>query len=137
MSGVPTDFVYNPARQLFATGGIDWATAHISALLVSALYVPTLVDQFVSDIPSAAILARAVCTNVAVTNGIATSLIPQFSSLSSDYICTAVVLFVDTGVDGTSQLVYYSSTGNGFPFALQGFNYYVGPDASAGGWFQV
>lgn len=137
MSGVPTDFVYNNARQLLATAQLDWATANISAMLVSALYVPTLADKFVSVIPSAAILARAVCTNVSVTNGIATALIPQFNSLLSDYICTAVILFVNTGVDSTSSLVYYSSTGNGFPFAPLGFNYYVAPDASAGGWFQV
>jgi hypothetical protein len=137
VSGAPTDFVYPKARQALGTAGIDWATASISAVLLSDLYTPSLVDQFVSAIPPAAILARAVCTNIAITNGICTCLIPQFNSLLSDYICVAVALFIDTGDDTTSQLVYYSSTGNGFPFALQGFNYYVGPDASSGGWFQA
>jgi hypothetical protein len=122
---------------MFSTGEIDWTTASVSAVLLSDLYTPTLADQFLSTVPPAAILARAVCTNIAVTNGVCTCLIPQFNSLISGYVCAAVALFIDTGDDTTSTLVYYSSTGNGFPFTLQGFNYYVGPDAASGGWFQV
>lgn len=134
----PTDFVYNNARQLLATAGLNWPASAINAMLVSAQYIPSLTDRYVSDIPSAAILSRdAVCTNITAVNGICSCLIPQFSSLLSPYIAVAVVLYVKTGSDSTSALVYYSSTGNGFPFALQGFNYYVGPDASNGGWFQV
>jgi hypothetical protein len=135
----PTDFVYNSARHGFATAALNWPTLAINAMLVSAQYVPSLSDQFVSAIPSFAILARdAVCTNIAVNaEGICSCLIPEFQSLLSPYIAAAVVLYVQSGLDSTSQLVYYSSTGNGFPFALQGFNYYVGFDSSSGGWFQV
>lgn len=136
--GAPTDFVYNNARQLFGTAQLNWLTSNIQAMLLGPDYVPSLNDKYVSDIPTAAILQRdAVCTNITMVNGIANCLIPEYQSITSDYPVQGVLLYVHTGDDTTSTLIYYSATGPGFPFALQGFNYYVGPDASSGGWFQV
>jgi len=139
MSQVPTDFLYNNARYLFATAGLDWATADVNAMLVSLLYNPLLTDQHVSDIPSGAVIVRDVAlTSLAVSaNGICSGLIPEFDSLDSTYAVKALVLYKKTGSDSTSPLIYYTSTGVGFPFAAQGFNYYVAFDSTNIGWFQV
>lgn len=138
-------FLYGNASQKFGTGAFDWPSLRVGALLVSALYVPFAnQDTYVSDIPSAAILARSDqnhgggdLTNMAMTNGIAQGLIPPFLALLTTIPIVAVVLFVDTGTDSTSQLIYYSSNGAGFPFTPEGFNYAVVAAGLLGGWFQV
>lgn len=135
----PTDdFLYDHARQLFATAQINWPTAHVNAMIVSELYVPALSDVNVADVLSGAIIVRdLVCTGMAAPKGVCSCQIPQMNSLLSAYIATAVILYIKGSDDAHSPLVYYSSTGPGFPFALQGFDYSVGFDQLNGGFFQV
>lgn len=139
MSGSPTDFVYGPARYLIGTAQLDLLTAPINAMLVNALYIPTTGDQYVSDIPPGAVVVRDVAlTGLALNaNGVFSGNIPQFSSLVSPYLVVAVVLYSLEMTDDASPLIYYSSTGPGFPFTPNGFTYFVGYDASNGGWFQA
>lgn len=137
---VAADFVYNHARVSFASGAIDWPTANVKAMLVGALYTPSpAVDQYVSDIPSGAIITRDLaCSNIGVNSfGIAYCTIAQVQSVTSVVQVAAVVLYISTGDDTTSKLIYYSSSGIGFPFYLQGFNYFIGYDQTAGGWFTI
>jgi hypothetical protein len=123
---------------LFAAGAFDWATAPIQAMLVNYLYAPSLADQHVSDIPADAVIVRDVpLTGVGQSNGVCYGNIPQFNALLSAFPVAALVLYASTGVDTTSLLVYYTSSGPGFPFAAQGLNYFVGFDSAQGGWFQV
>lgn len=137
MSG-PTDFLYNNARHLFATGQLNWPAAAVNAMLVSSGYAPSTGDQYVSAIPPSAIIVRDVAlTSLSESNGICAGSIPMFNSLISVYPVAAIVLYVKGVSDSVSPLIYYSSTGPGFPFAVTGFNYFVGFDLSAGGWFQV
>ena len=137
MSG-PTDFLYNNVRHLFATGALNWPSAAINAMLVSSAYAPALTDVNVSDIPSAAIITRdQALTGLSEHNGICAGTVPQWASLISPYVAVAIILYVKGANDSVSPLIYYSSTGPGFPFAVTGFNYNVGFDQSAGGWFQI
>lgn len=138
MSGAPTDFLYNNARHLFATAGLNWPAAAVNAMLVSSLYAPLLSDKNVSDINPGAIIVRdLVCTNVGEKNGVCFCTVPQIQSITSVYSAVAVVLYVKGADDAHSPLVYYSSSGPGFPFAIQGFSYFVGYDQANGGFFQV
>ncbi len=133
-----TDFVYNKGRVALNSGAINLATATIGAALVSAQYSPNPAsDQFLSVIPSVAIIAQVDLTGTSVgPNGAFKGSIPQFSALLSGSIVVAVVLYVDTGNPVTSRLLYYSSSGPGFPFSPQGFNYIVAYDQNNGGFFQ-
>lgn len=137
MSG--TSFVYNPTRVSFATAQLNWSTAAVNAMLVSTNYSPNPNHLHVSDIPSQAILTRdRALTNKGVTAGGAVyGSIPLMSALANSQPAAAVILYVLGADDAHSQLLYYSSDGPGFPFPLQGFDYFVGFDLSAGGWFQV
>lgn len=132
-------FKYDTAAVAFGTGQINWLTNNIGALLLAANYVPSkALDQFVSQIPPSAIIARsAQMTSPAIVGGVCRGLIPQFSSLLSTTPVTAFALYQNSGADNTSQLIYYSDQGFGFPFLPQGLNYYVAYDQTNGGWFQL
>lgn len=135
-----TDFKYGKASVAIGSGSINLLTANIQAMLVSAAYAPLPnTDQYVSDIPPAAVIVRdSVLTGKGLTSsGVFFGTIPVFSSLVSAIKAAALVLYVNSGVDNTSRLLYYSSTGPGFPFLPQGFQYVVGYDQSNGGFFQV
>lgn len=131
-------FKYDSASQKFATAQLNWPLLTVGGLLVSGDYLPSLAHSFVSDIPAGAIIARTGdLTSLAAAKGICAGIVPQVDSLLAGVPVVAFVLYVDTGTDTTSQLLYYSSDGAGFPFNAQGFNYAVAYDQSAGGFFQV
>lgn len=137
-SGAPTDFVYNNARTLFATAQINWPAAAVNAMLVSSGYGPQLTHKFVSDIDPTAIIVRDLAlTNLGVANGICFGTIPELTSIVSPFTVAALILYVKASNDSVSPLVYYSSTGPGFPFNITGFDYTVGYDQTVGGYFQV
>lgn len=132
MSGT-SDFVYNYARTLFASAQLNWAATDIRAMFVTAAYAQQLSDRFVSDIPVGAIALRdVVLTGLGVTDGgVCYGTIPEVDSV----VAVAMILYANTGDDGTSALIYYTSSGAGFP--MQGYDYSVSYDQSNGGYFQV
>lgn len=138
MSG-SKDFVYGKGRKALNSGQIDWLTASVQAMLVSAVYAPQPnTDQYVSDIPSAAVIIRDVAlTGLGISNaGVCFGTIPQFVALTATAPVAAVVLYANSGTDSSSPLIYYSSSGSGFPFLPQGFTYVIGYDQANGGFFQ-
>lgn len=134
-----TTLVYNNARYLFATGAINWATANVKAALLNAGYAPQQTDQYLSAVPAGAIVARdQPVTALGVTAaGICYGTIGEFLALSSPLPVVGVLLYVSTGVDTTTPLVYYSSDGIGFPFTPAGLNWQVAYDIVNGGYFQA
>lgn len=132
-------FRYDNASLLFGTKQLNWETANLGALLVSAGYGALKgTDTLVSDIPPAAIIARSgLMTGCVIQNGICAGLIPQFNALVAAVACVGLVIYQNTGNDATSPLIYYSSDGLGFPFLPVGINYYVTYDQSNGGWFEL
>lgn len=129
-------FLYGVTSEAFAEGTLGaWETLSVYGALVSSLYTPKAnTDRLLSDIPAAAVIATAgPMTSMASANGICAGILPQFNSLLSAVPAAAIVLYNQA----TSQLIYYSSDGIGFPLLLQGFNYAVAFDQQLGGWFQV
>ena len=134
--------VYNKARKLFATAAINWpALGSVKAALLNGNYTPNPAShQFMSDISAGNILVRSgSATGLGVSNnGVVQAVLPTFVALSTAGVpVTSIVLYIDTGVDATSTLIYYSSDVIGFPFVPVGANYAVLSDQNAGGWFQV
>lgn len=132
-------FKYSKASQLIGSAGLNLVTANITAMLVSGVYAPNPnLDQYVADLPSAAIIARSgLLTGTALTDGVFKGTVPEFEALLNPTKIVALVLYRETGNDSLSELIYYSSDGPGFPFTAVGFDYYVGYDQSNGGFFQV
>lgn len=134
-----TDFVYGKARKALNTAQINWSSAAINAMLVSSTYAPQPnTDQYVSDVPAGAVIVRdIVLTSLGVSNaGVCFGTLPPFNAFSSPLTVTGIILYVKGADDAHSPLVYYSSTGPGFPFHPQGFNYTIGFDQANGGYFQ-
>lgn len=133
-----TDFVYNSARTAFATAQINWPAAAVNAMLVSENYAPLPGDSQVADIPPSAIIVRDLAlTNLGVKDGVCFGTIPEIIGIVSAFPATAVILYILGSDDTVSPLIYYSSTGPGFPFDITGFDYTVGFDQANGGYFQV
>lgn len=132
-----TTFLYNSARAKFSTAQIDWPIETVKCVLLNGAYAPSVQDNFLSDVPNGAIMATRTMTGLGQTNGICFGVIPEFDAFLSPSQCIAMLLYIDSGDPTTSQLVYYSADGFGFPFIPQGFNYAVSFDQTAGGYFQV
>lgn len=130
-------YVYNNGRHLFATGAIDWPSANARASLLNGAYAPSPADKFYSDIPGGAVMKDALMESLGETNGVCFGTIPQFNAFVSPSTVVALVIYLDTGDPTSSPLIYYSDDGVGFPFQPLGFNYAVGFDQSAGGFFQA
>lgn len=137
MSGT-ADFVYNPIRARLPIADFNWMTAAVNCMLVSAAYSPSRDHTTVSDIPADAIIARdhPVTAKGVTASGVCYGTIASFEALLSDTSVRAMVLYVLGADDDHSPLVYYSSTGSGFPFLPEGFDYLVSYDLLNGGWFQ-
>ncbi len=131
-------FKYNSACVAFAEGNINWLTAVVHCVLVDGSYSPSPNDQYLSAIPvGSRVVDTLVNTQGVRSNGVCYCTIPQFNALTWAAPVVGVVLYLYTGTDSTSQLLYYSSDGVGFPFSAQGFNYAVAFDQANGGFFQV
>lgn len=133
-----SSFKYDSFVSALGQKQINWITDTFKVLLVSGDYSPSKsTDQFVSDIPSQAIVVRSgSTTGNAIVGGVFRSNVPEFLALASTSEAVAMVIYKDTGADDSSQLVYYSADGIGFPFLPGGINYFLAYDQANGGWFQ-
>lgn len=109
--------LYDVTRQSFLTGALNWtdATKTFGVLLVdtSQYVIDSGANQFVSDIPSAAILGRADLSNPTATAGAASADAVTITGVTG--AVGALVIFEDTGTDTTGQLIAYIDTGSNLP----------------------
>ena len=120
-------FVYDNAANKLASGVLVWTSMPVKVALVNANYVPQSSHMFMSQVPSTAIEVRGVTmTAKAVTaDFIAQGKIPEFSALTSSFPITGIIFYNDTGTDGTSDLLYYSSDAVGFPLTPKALNWQI------------
>ncbi len=114
--------LYDKGREGFLAGDIDWDTDVIKAVLIDAAdYTVNLAThQFLSDIPGAARVATsAPLTGKTVANGVADAADITFPAVSGDP-AEALVLYQDTGTEGTSRLIAYIDTATGLPVTPNG-----------------
>jgi hypothetical protein len=113
--------LYKKAGQRLLTGALNLSTATIKAAIVGPTYTPNLTtDEFLTAIASHRIGVDQTLTGVTVANGVFdadNALFPAIAAGSTGY---AVVLYVDTGVAGTSPLLYFADQITGFPFNTSG-----------------
>lgn len=114
--------LYDSGRDAFLTGDIAWDTDTIRAVLIdSADYTVNLAtDNFLNDIPAAARVATAALASKTTDGtGVADAADVTFSAVTGDQ-SEAVVLYKDTGVESTSQLIAYIDTATGLPVTPSG-----------------
>lgn len=119
-----TNALYGKARQAFLDGDLDWSANTIKAVLVDTADYTVSIDthQFLSDVPSGARVATsAAFTSKTTTLGVADAADPSFPTVVGDQ-AEALVIYADTGVEGTSRLIAYIDTATGLPVTPNGGN---------------
>jgi hypothetical protein len=114
--------IYDLGRESFLKGEISWDADNIVTVLVDlADYTANVAtDQFITSVPAGARVA--VSGNLAsktTTNGAADAADVTFSSVTGD-ISEALVIYQNTGVEGTSRLIAYIDTATGLPVTPNG-----------------
>lgn len=116
------NFIYDKARKRATEGGLGWLTGNIKCVLVDAAdYTASQAnDEFLSDVPGAARVATSAnLANKTNTAGVCDADDASFTAVSGDQ-SEAVVIYRDTGVAGTSELIAYLDTVTGLPITPSG-----------------
>lgn len=108
--------LFDPGREGFLDGSIDWDTDDVRVMLVRSTYTFDAADQFVADLGTVDNGRSAALSGKTVTSGIAdasnTSLVATAANASN-----ALVIFKHTGNDATARLIaYIDSPSAGLPF---------------------
>lgn len=114
--------LYDKARQRLLEAGINWNSDTIKVLLVDAgaYSVNLSAHEFLSDVSvSARIAGPVTLTSKATTGGAADAADVTFTSVSGATI-EAIIIYKDTGTEGTSPLIAYIDTATGLPITPNG-----------------
>lgn len=114
--------LYDNSRKMFLEGQLNWLTDDIKVQMVdTGSYTANFsTHQYLSDIGSAARIGPAVLlASKTTTGGAADAADATFTSVSGASI-EAIVLYKDTGVEGTSPLIAYIDTATGLPITPNG-----------------
>lgn len=114
-----TNAVYPKAKQAALGAGLNLSAGTVKAMLVhTATYTYGAAHQFFSDVSAGARVGAAVTlSSKTLTDGVFDAADISVTGLVSAPSVEAVVLYVDTGVEGTSPLVAYIDTSSGLPVA--------------------
>ena len=131
--------LYDLGREKFLTGSIGWAADDIKVVLVdTADYTVNLTtDEFLSDVPLAARVATS--NNLAsktTTAGVADAADVTLTSVTGDE-SEALVIYQDTGAEGTSPLIAYIDTATGLPVTPNGSDVDITWDSGANKIFKL
>lgn len=108
--------LFNPGREGFLDGSIDWDTNDVRVMLVRSTYTFDATDKFISDLGSVDNGRSAALTGKTVANGIADAADTSLTATSA-VACNALIVFQHTGSDATARLIAYIDTpSSGLPF---------------------
>lgn len=114
--------LFDKGREAFLTGDIDWLNNDIRVTLVDlADYTVDLaLHDFYDDIPVAARVAEsAPLSSKTATNGVADAADVTFPLVVGDQ-SEALVIWQDTGAEGSSRLIAFIDTATGLPVTPNG-----------------
>lgn len=139
--GAPGNALYDLAREKFLGGDLDWDAQVFKAMLVDgADYVPNLATHdFLDDVPvGGREETSAALANKTKTIGVADADNVTFTAAAGDP-CEYLLLFRDTGVAATSELValFDTWTGASNPVILNGGDVVVAWDSGANKIFKL
>lgn len=138
------DALFNPGREGFLAGEIDWDTAVIKAALVRG-YTFDATDKFVSDLTGATLVSTsAALAGKSITDGIADADDVTFSAVPAGAAITSVVLFQASAVGGgadvassAQRLIAFLDGITGLPVTPNGGDITVAWDSGANKIFKL
>ena len=108
--------LYDPGREGFLDGSIDWDTGDQRVMLVLSSYTFSAAHKFVSDLGAVDNGRSAALGSKTVTNGVADAANTTLSATAAT-ASKALVIFQHTGTDSTARLIAYIDTPtSGLPF---------------------
>ena len=131
--------LYDNARALFATAGINFGSDTIKVYLCPATYTVNLSTHvYLTDMtgactPVAGHVTLGTKTTTAGACGAANS---TFSAVSGAQV-TSIVIYKDTGTAGTSPLIAYIDTATGLPITPNGGDIIVAWDTGTNKIFRL
>jgi hypothetical protein len=116
--------LYDFGRQRFLEGQFNWLTDTIKVILVDtgSYSANFTTHQFLSDIPTSARIGTSsgvALISKTTTGGAADAADITFSAVTGASI-EALVIFKDTGTEGTSPLIAFIDTATGLPITPNG-----------------
>ena len=131
--------LYGLGREGFLGGDIAFDTDNIKAALLDLTdYTPNLTThQFLSDVPAGARVATS--GNLAtktITLGVADAADVTFSAVTGDE-SEYILIYQDTGVEGTSRLIALVDTATGLPVTPNGGDITIQWDSGANKIFKL
>ncbi len=130
---------YSFANNQFLSGQLNWLAQTFKVALINANFytVQPTVHRTLSDVPTSAQIAiSGALTHTAASNGVATADNLTLSGVVGPPI-QALIIFHDTGVASTSELIAYLDTGIGLPWNPQGGNVVIHWDTGPNGIFKL
>jgi hypothetical protein len=124
------DALFNPAREGFLAGEIDWNGATIKVSLIRG-YTFNTAHKFVADATSAGatLVATATLASTTVTNGVADAGDVIFNTVPTGTACNALLIYQSSAPTGgadlpaaSQRLIAYIDSASGLPVTPNGGN---------------
>lgn len=108
--------LFDPGREGFLDGSIDWDTDDVRAMLVLSTYTFSAAHKFMSSLTAYDNGRSAALGSKTVTNGVADAADTTLTATAAT-ASKALVVFKHTGSDATARLIAYIDTPtSGLPF---------------------
>lgn len=101
-------------------GAVNLSTDTIKAALLSDAYTYSAAHEFLSDVSATVLDTAVTLTSKSITGGVFDAADVVFALVAPGANAKFVVLYVDTGVAGTSSLLYLVDTATGLTMATNG-----------------
>lgn len=124
------NLLYPAGKKAILDADVDFLVDTIKIALVKTAYVYSSAHDFLDDLGANRVGTDATLGGKSTTGGVFDATDPTWTALSSTEVSYAVI-YKDTGVDATSQLIAYLDTITGFPFTPSGADYTVVFDSGA------
>jgi hypothetical protein len=112
--------LYPKAKEAFLNGSINMVANTVTIALVdTGVYTFSSAHQFRNDVSNSAVISSTTLTNKTIANGVFDADDATFSSVTGAN-CEALIIFTDTGIQGTSRLVAYIDSATGLPILPNG-----------------
>lgn len=129
--------LYDSGRELFLEGSLDWDANTIKVILIdTADYSKNLATHdYLDDVAAGARVATSSALGSKTTTaGVADAADVTLSAVSGD-VSEEIVGYADSGVEGTSALIFNMDTASGLPVTPNGGN--IGITWNASGIFKL
>jgi len=131
--------LFDTGRAAFLNAGVNWTSDNIKAVLVDhGVDTPApATDSFLSDITAGARIATSANFSAKTsTAGVADAADLTFSAVSGASV-ESIVIYKDSGVEGTSQLIAFIDTATNLPVTPNGGDIIVAWDNGANKIFKL